>query len=183
MLRCLRLPSFACFAFCLPTLLAWAKRQQHNMSNGAKFLLTCCAALCLSCFLGCANLNPVGSRVEPGAATTPLLLRHVQVVEVGQGFSRAVLLRLSRPPDFVRHEGKSRPARVVIEAAATNAGEDFSERAMPQADVELKGVRVARKKGVLRVTLELSRDEPPPYAVQEMADWILIRFGPLVPSS
>lgn len=164
---------------CLPTTTGWAKPQQR-MRNSATLVFAGFAALCL---VGCASMASRTSEPAAGTATTPLLLRQVQVVGVDQGSGRAVLLRLSRPPDLVRYEGKSRPARVVIEATAANAGEDFPERTMPQADVELKGVRVARKKGVLRVTLELARDEPPPYVVREMADWILIRFGSPAPSS
>ncbi|MDZ7378447.1 MAG: AMIN domain-containing protein [candidate division KSB1 bacterium] len=144
------------------------------MRNGAKLLLACSVGLLLA---GCATLAMRGSDAASALGASPLILRQVQVIGVDSGSSRAVLLRLSRIPDAVRHEAKSRPGRVIIEAAAANAGGDLAERTMPQADAELKGVRVARKKGVLRVTLELARDEPPPYVVREMGDWILIRLG------
>ncbi|MCX8071076.1 MAG: AMIN domain-containing protein [Candidatus Binatia bacterium] len=139
-------------------------------------ILVLASILALGAF-GCSRLmRPEQSNVGAVAAS-PLLLRQVQVVSGAEQGGKAVILRLSRAPDVVRHEGKARPARVVIEASAVNAGEDLPERTIPQADPDLKGVRVLRKGGVLRVTLELSRDEPPPYSVREMADWILIQLG------
>lgn len=148
------------------------------MKKSAMRLVTLWAALLVA---GCAWLDQRGRTTQAGNALPPLLLRQVQVIGDDSSGSRTVLLRFSRPPEVIRHEGKDRPARVVIEAGAPDAGEDFAERTMPQADREVKGVRVARKGGVLRVTVELARDGVPPYTLREMADWVLIRLEPSGP--
>lgn len=137
--------------------------------------------LALSLFIavplaGCARMGASNQAWSGEATARPLLLRQLQVLPTDEG-ARAVLLRLSRPPEGVRYSAGSRPARLVIEAMAADAGGDLPERQMPQDSAALRAVRVGRKNGVLKIVLEFSGEEPPPYSVREMADWILVRLG------
>jgi hypothetical protein len=143
------------------------------MKQLLRLVLTLFAAVS---FASCARLAPSNQAWSGDASAKPLLLRQLQVLPTDNGM-RAVLLRLSRPPEGVRHSAGSRPARLIIEAIAPNSGGDLPERQMPQESAELKAVRVARKNGVLKIVLEFSGDDPPPYSVREMADWILVRLG------
>jgi hypothetical protein len=120
----------------------------------------------------------MGRLAAPTAAPTgseaPVALRHFQVADIGG--HRAVLLRLSRRPTQVRHSSSSHPAQITIQAWGPAGDADLPERNLPQSDPRISDVRVSRKEGGLRVVLDLQGEEPPPYSVHEMADWIMIRF-------
>lgn len=131
--------------------------------------------------LGCTSLVSRDRAGVAGPVGNPLLLRQLQVLPPVGG-QRIVLLRLSRPVEQIRHSALTRPVRLVLEFAAPNAGDDLAERKMPQDGAELKAVLIARKDGVLKVTLELTGEQPPYYVVREMADWILVQIGPGAPS-
>lgn len=114
----------------------------------------------------------------PSAAPTgdqaPVTLRNIQVANLDG--HRAVLLRLSRLPTLVRHSNSRRPAQIIVQAWGP-IGEDLPERTLPPLDAQISRVRVSRREGALTVILDLQGDDPPPYSVQEMADWIMIRFS------
>ncbi len=118
----------------------------------------------------CGSLRE--SAVE--ARLPPLHLRQLLSVQTGEG-DRALLFRLSRPGAGLRH-GLSRDGnRIEIEVFGAG-GEDFPEREVEQSDPQIRSVRVAKKGQTLRLTVELRSQLVAGYEVQEMADWILIRF-------
>jgi hypothetical protein len=117
----------------------------------------------------------------PTAAPTgdqaPVALRNFEVTAVDG--HRAVLMRLSRVPTLVRQSSSNRPARITVQAWGPPGDGDLPERELAQVDPQIEAVRVTRKRGELSVVIDLKGDEPPPYTVQQMADWIMIRFpGP-----
>jgi len=128
-------------------------------------LLACVAA-------GCAKT------VAPPAAVVgnqaPVALRNLQVANVDG--HRAVLLRLSRPPELVRQSSGKHPGRIVLQAMGPAGEGDLSERDLAQVDPLLNNVRVSRRQGALEVVLEFKTEEPPPYSIHEMGDWIMVRL-------
>jgi hypothetical protein len=125
-------------------------------------------------FAGCS-----ASILRPTAAPTgedaPVTLRDLQIDNTDG--HRTVLLRLSRVPTAVRHSSSRNPAEITVEAWGPLGDGDFPERNLPQSDDQIRSVRVSRNKGTLTVVLDLQGNQPPPYSVHEMADWIMIRLG------
>jgi len=124
---------------------------------------------------GCAawQASPDGAALGDQA---PINLRSLELA-AAQG-RQAVLLRMSRLPTMVRHSSSSNPGRITIQAWGPQTGGDLPERALPQQEDPLvEQVRVSRKGGALTVILDLRSDVAPPYAVHEMADWIMVRLG------
>jgi hypothetical protein len=113
------------------------------------------------------SATPVGDQA-------PVTLRNIQVANIAG--HRAVLLRLSRVPTLVRHTKARGPARILVEAWGPT-GEDIAEKTLPALDMQISQVRVSRHEGALSIILDLAGDEPPPYTVHEMADWIMVRFA------
>jgi hypothetical protein len=123
---------------------------------------------------GCSTsfLRPTAAPTGEEAAVT---LRDLQIENVDG--HRAVFLRLSRVPTMVRHSSSSNPAQITVQAWGPVGEGDLSERDLPQTDSEITQVRVSRRDGSLSVVLDLQGEDPPPYTVHEMADWIMIRLG------
>src|SRR5574341_1803410 len=111
----------------------------------------------------------------PTGDQAPVGLRNLQIATV-QGH-RAVLMRLSRLPTLVRYSDSRKPARIIVQAWGPPGDSDLPERDVSQFDALISQVRVSRRDGELRVTLDLNGDEPPPYSVHEMGDWIMVRFA------
>lgn len=111
----------------------------------------------------------------PFGDQAPVGLRSLEMASA-QGY-QAVLLRLTRLPTMVRHSSSSNPARITLQAWGPNTGGDLPERVLEQDDPLVQQVRVSRKGGTLHVVLDLHTAVPPPYIVNEMADWVMIRFG------
>lgn len=119
----------------------------------------------------------VAPTATPSGSEAPVSLRNFEVTAVDG--HRAVLLRLSRLPTLVRHSSSRKPARITVQAWGPQGDSDLPERDLPQLDAQITDVRVSRTSGALSVVIDLKGDEPPPYTVHEMADWIMIRFpGP-----
>ncbi|MFQ5667376.1 MAG: hypothetical protein ACE5I7_13230 [Candidatus Binatia bacterium] len=138
----------------------------------ARLLPLALSVLVVGCAQEMASPTPV-----PTGNQAPMALRNFRVATADG--HRAVLLRLSRPPTQVRHSSKDHPARIIVRASGPASDGDLAERNMPQLDPQISSVRVSRKNGALQVILDLIGDNPPPYSVHEMADWIMIRFpGP-----
>ncbi len=89
---------------------------------------------------------------------------------------RAVLLKLSRFADAIRHEATREPARIRLELAGPAVGADMPEERVVTADDVVHAVRISRSGGTVRIILELDGEDPPDYTVQEMADWIMVRL-------
>lgn len=123
---------------------------------------------------GCGAVK-AGPDAAPFGDQAPVGLRSLEMASA-QGY-QAVLLRLSRLPTMVRHSASENPARITIEAWGPNTGGDLPERTLAQEDPLVEQVRVSRKGGALTVVLDLRTSLPPPYVVNEMADWIMVRFG------
>lgn len=104
-----------------------------------------------------------------------MALRNLQVTTVDG--HRAVLLHLSRLPVVVRQSSARNPGRIVVQAWGPVGDGDLPERALPQVDPMLSDVRVSRHEGALEIVLEFKSEEPPPFSVHEMADWLMIRLG------
>jgi hypothetical protein len=123
---------------------------------------------------GCSTplLRPT---VSPTGEDAAVVLRDLQI-DTTDG-NRAVFLRLSRVPASVRHMSSRRPAQITVVASGPVGDGDMPERDLPQLDQQITQVRVSRKAGSLRVVLDLQGEDPPPYSVHEMADWIMIRLG------
>jgi hypothetical protein len=102
-------------------------------------------------------------------------LRNLQVTTVDG--HRAVLLRLSRVPVVVRQSSTRNPGRIVVQAWGPVGDGDLPERALPEVDPMLSNVRVSRHEGTLEIVIEFKSEEPPPFSVHEMADWLMIRLG------
>lgn len=77
---------------------------------------------------------------------------------------------------MVRHSESTGPARITVQAWGPAGAEDLPERTLPQTDATVSLVRVSRKDGALRITLDLVAAAPPAYSVHQMADWIMIRL-------
>jgi len=107
----------------------------------------------------------------------PVSLRQLQILQTADGH-RAVLLRLSRVPGMLRHSSERDPGRIQVEAWGPLGDGDLDERALPQTDPEITDVRVSRHEGTLRITIGFRFDDPPPYSVHEMGDWVMIRLNP-----
>lgn len=134
-------------------------------------------------FLGVATvLSGCGSvfwSPTPAAvgADEGLTLRGLQV-EAADG-NRAVLLHLSQVPSQVRYGESGSPPSITVEAWGPRGDFNLSERVLPQTDALISQVRVSRRDGCLRVTVEMQSAEAPPYTVHQMADWVMIRIkGP-----
>ena len=138
----------------------------------------------LSCVVLAAAVGCSAPLTRPTAAPTgdqaPVALRNLQIATVDG--HRAVLLRLSRLPTLVRHSSSRRPAQIAVQAWGPVGEGDLAEKDIPQVDAEISQVRVSRKEGGLLIVLDLVGDEPPPYSVHEMGDWIMIRLGTPAPS-
>jgi len=125
---------------------------------------------------GCGSVfwSPTPAAVGEDEAIT---LRDVQV-EAADGH-RAVLLHLSQIPSQVRYGETDRPASVTVEAWGPPGDFNLPERILPQTDALISQVRVSRRDGCLRVTIDMQSEEPPPYSVHQMADWVMVRVkGP-----
>lgn len=146
----------------------------NKAARGASALL---AGLLPLVVLGCSQ-RMAAPTAAPSGEQAPVALRNFEVSVVDG--HRAVLLRLSRLPTQVRESSSSRPARITVQAWGPPGDSDLPERELPQADPQIQNVRVSRRRGALNVVIDLTGDEPPPYTVHEMADWIMIRFtGPV----
>jgi len=124
--------------------------------------------------MGCAR-RLAAPTPSPSGDQAPVTLRNLQVATVDG--HRAVLLRLSRLPTLVRHSSGSHPARIMIQAWGPVGDGDLPERTLAQVDPQITQVRVSRHQGGLNVILDLNSEDPPPYSVHEMADWIMVRFN------
>jgi hypothetical protein len=126
--------------------------------------------------LGCSH-RMVGQTAAPTGDQAPVALRNLEITSADG--HRAVLLRLSRLPTLVRESSSKRPARITVQAWGPPGDADLPERDLPQIDPLVTDVRVSRTSGALNVVIDLKGDEPPPYTMHQMADWIMIRFpGP-----
>ena len=123
--------------------------------------------------LGCSQ-RMMAPTASPSGDQAPVQLRNFEVTAADG--HRAVLLRLSRLPTLVRQSSSSRPARITVEAWGPPGDTDLPTRELPQTDPQITDVTVSRKSGALTVVIELKGDDPPAYTVQQMADWIMIRF-------
>jgi hypothetical protein len=110
----------------------------------------------------------------PSGDQAPVTLRNLQIENIDG--HRAVLLRLSRLPTMVRHSSSRKPPEITLQAWGPAGDGDLPERALPQIDPLVAQVRVSRRDGGLTVVLDFHGDEPPPYSVHQMADWIMVRF-------
>jgi hypothetical protein len=130
------------------------------------------ALLSLLLIAGCAERM---RSAATGGEESAVALRNLEIESVDG--HRAVLLRLSRLPTLVQHTSSNHPAEISVKAWGPVGEGDLAERTLPQVDPEISQVRVSRKRGALLVVIELNGEEPPPYSVHEMADWIMIRLG------
>ncbi len=137
------------------------------------------AVLGLAVLMGCAAQRMVAPTATPTGDDAPVTLRNLQVANADG--HRAVLLRLSRMPTQVRHSSTRHPAQITVQAWGPAGGGDLPERAVPQVDPQIAQISVSRHEGMLRVVFGFTGDEPPPYSVHQMADWIMIRLD--VPES
>ena len=112
---------------------------------------------------------------SPSGDEAPVTLRNLQIETIDG--HRAVLLRLSRLPTMVRHSSSKRPAEITVQAWGPVGDGDLPERALPQIDPMIAQVRVSRHDGGLSIVLDLHGEDPPPYSVHQMADWIMVRFN------
>jgi hypothetical protein len=120
---------------------------------------------------GCASMR----RGTAAPGQPPLHLRQLLVVQTSSG-DRALLVRLSRRAAGLRHSLSGDGSRIELEVLGAGLGEDIPEREVEQADPQVRSVRVSKKGDTLRLVVELRARPPAGYQVQEMADWILIRF-------
>jgi len=132
------------------------------------------AALLVCAAAGCAKQMPPAVAVTAGDQA-PVALRNLQVATVDG--HRAVFLRLSRLPLQLRQSSAKNPGRIVLQAIGPAGDGDLSERDLAQVDPLLSNVRVSRHQGALEVVLEFKAEEPPPYSVHEMGDWIMVRLN------
>jgi hypothetical protein len=132
------------------------------------------ALLAVLLVAGCAQKlgRPTPS---PSGDEAPVTLRNLQIETIDG--HRAVLMRLSRFPSMIRHSSSRRPAEITVQAWGPVGEGDLPERALPQLDPLVSQVRVSRRAGGLTIVLDLHGDEPPPYSVHQMADWIMVRFS------
>jgi hypothetical protein len=132
------------------------------------------AVLAVLLAAGCAQ--KIGRpTAAPSGDNEPVTLRNLQIETVDG--HRAVLLRLSRLPTMVRHSSGKRPAQITVQAWGPVGEGDLPERVLPQLDAQITQVRVSRHDGGLTIVLDFRGDDPPPYNVNEMADWIMVRFA------
>ncbi|HUI24597.1 MAG TPA: hypothetical protein VL403_00830 [Candidatus Kryptonia bacterium] len=140
-------------------------------------------ALCVSLLAGCARRHaPLDSAIRNptndqllGGMVVPLVVRSVDISSAEE--QRAVFFKLSRIPDAVRSSSESNPARVIIDADGPAGAEDLPTESYPGADSLVNRIDMARAGGRLHLTLELNVDDPPKYRVQQMADYIVVRFN------
>jgi hypothetical protein len=109
----------------------------------------------------------------PGASI-PLDIREFEVVPAANG-ARGVFLKLSRLPGDITHRSENGPARIVIDIAGPTGTESAPE-AFPANDTLVTQVTMSRQMNSMQIVLDLEGDEPPPYDVLPMADWILVRI-------
>ena len=123
---------------------------------------------------GCAH-KLAAPTATPTGDQAPVGLRNFEVTNVDG--HRAVLLRLSRSPTMIRQSSAKKPGQIIVQAWGPVGDGDMPERLLPQIDPLINDVRVSRHDGTLQIVLDFKADEPPPYSVHEMADWIMIRLG------
>jgi hypothetical protein len=129
----------------------------------------------------CASRSPLkageDNDFERGltALSVPLEIQDYRIVNVDG--HRGVLLKLSRLPDAIGDRAESNPPRVILDIKGPT-GEESPQEDWPGGDALVSRVEVARSFGVLHVSLDLRGNDVPPYTVQRMADWVMIRFGP-----
>ena len=111
---------------------------------------------------------------SPSGDEAPVTLRNLQIESIDG--HRAVLLRLSRLPTMVRHSSSRRPAQITVQAWGPVGEGDIAERVLPQLDAQIAQVRVSRHDGGLTIVLDFHGDSPPQYSINQMADWIMVRF-------
>ncbi len=107
--------------------------------------------------------------------SAPLDLQNFQVVNA-EG-NRGVFLRLSRLPDSIRVRGETNPARIIIDVAGPT-GAETPEQVYAGNDELVTSMRVSKTFGWLQIVLDLQTDELPPYTVQQLADYIMVRLAP-----
>lgn len=90
----------------------------------------------------------------------------------------ALFLRVSRFPDRISHGIYEEPPEIVLEMDGPAVGEDLPEERIVISDRILQAVRVSRQAGKVRVVIEVSGADVPPYQVNEAADWIAVRVRP-----
>jgi hypothetical protein len=112
---------------------------------------------------------------SPSGDAAPVTLRNLQIESIDG--HRAVLMRLSRLPTMIRHSSSRRPPEITVQAWGPVGDGDLPERVLPQIDALVSQVRVSRHEGGLTIVLDLHGDQPPPYSVHQMADWIMVRFS------
>lgn len=127
----------------------------------------------------CSSFGAACARYSGGRNALPtqgaLHVRQMQIYRTPEGHE-ALLLRLSRPGGGIRHALSKDGSEIRVEVLGAGEGEALPEREVEQVDSRIRAVRIARKYGVLRVTVELRARPPAGYEVQEMADWVLIRL-------
>lgn len=121
---------------------------------------------------GCTTLSAPSA--APVGSQAPVNLRDLQIANTGG--HRAVLLQLTRLPTLIRYSADSSPARIIIQVWGPEGDTDLPLRVLPQNDGLVTNVAVSRRRGELRVVIELNTEHPPPHRVHEMADWIMVRF-------
>lgn len=141
------------------------------------------SVLGLALFSACADrasLEPpsaAGTGVARGLdqLSAPLSVQQVEVTDV-EGY-RAVFLRLSRLPGAVSHRADNDPARITVDIQGPTSGETAEER-LRTDDTLIWQVRVSTQTGNLRVIIDMRTDVPPVYAVETLADWVMVRLQP-----
>jgi hypothetical protein len=129
---------------------------------------------------GCAakreSLNEPASTTQALASlSAPLDLQNFQIVDADG--NRGVFLKLSRLPDSIKVHSEENPARIVIDIAGPT-GAEAPQQTYPGNDELVTWMRVSKTFGWLQVVLDLRGNEPPPYTVHQMADYIMVRLAP-----
>lgn len=143
-------------------------------------LFACVLAITTSACSQFLPLDEAGvEATEPdfSSLSSPLDLHHFEVVSSGAGY-RGVFLRLSRFPDRIETNHYSKPPRIIIDIYGPTGGES-AEESFPGGDSLVSTVRVMREIGLLRVILDISGSDLPPYTTHRMADWIMLRMQPV----
>lgn len=140
------------------------------MTHLIRGLVLALAAVLLS---GCSDM--VRPSPVPSGDQAPVNLRQLQIQSI-DGHA-ALLLRLSRIPDSLRHSAAAEPGQIIIEAEGPEGESDLDERSLGQSDALISDVRVSRSEGLLRIVVEFRGAQPPSYSVHQMADWVMVRLG------
>ena len=123
---------------------------------------------------------PAPPPVDAGASAaaladpSPVTLRNLQVATI-EG-TRVVLLRLSREPYGLSYAAEKDPGRIIVRASGPPGDGDLPERTLQQLDAQIADVRVSRMQGMLQVVIDFKTDAVPPYSVNQMVDWVMIRL-------